>query len=789
MKKRIMAVVLAGFMIFEAGTASVSAETVKNIEKSENVMQEELSGNEKSESENNVEELTEFPEEQMGQTEDQREDPEIPEENGIQKEDPETPEESVNQKEDPETQKESESPESTQKETGSDVLMEKVQGSEVFETAQEKEIDRQSEEKSMYEVGDELWSEEYEYDLGEEVENSFDEFDVDCEVGYLLSITSEKRVKFNFQLSINEIFADLYENPDAASEMHVGIYRVKEIEDEDADFEDFYRITKVIWSQELEVGIEPVILEREFVLSKGAYMIVFMKTGFDEEWVDYTFSSKDVTQYATSVSIPEKLFMDMDSTAQIPVSDIEPKNALKGITWESTDERIAEVNSSGKVTGKSPGKCQILATLRNGTEYACNVYVENPQFSAKTMYITKGESKKLNLKYAYQPVKWKSSDTQIVQVDQKGNITAKKAGTAVISAVTGKKTIKCRVQVETPKISRKKETIAKGSSSILEMTGTKQNVKWSSSNTKIATVKNGTVTGKKTGKATITARVGEKDYNCKVTIVENKLKTTSIKMAVKTKKTVETKKKIKNIKWSSSNKKVATVKAGVVTAKKAGTAVITAKIKNVNYTCKVTVENPKLNKKSINLEHGKSKTLKVAKTTMKVKWSSSDSSIAKVTSKGKVTGKKQGRAVITAKVGGKEFTCKVRVRGKKPKYKVSMVRETDPAMSAALLLLKNTGTQPMRIYSKNARLIDGTYYAYNRNLVLISFDDVMNHDTITPVSWVDIQPGQEAYLPFIVDGSPTWYDYKSTIRFEFSYDGERYLASNSLYYGFSYTRK
>lgn len=46
----------------------------------------------------------------------------------------------------------------------------------------------------------------------------------------------------------------------------------------------------------------------------------------------------------------------------------------------------------------------------------------------------------------------------------------------------------------------------------------------------------------------------------------------------------------KKVKWSSNKKKVASVtKKGVVTAKKAGTAVITAKAGSKKYKCKVTV--------------------------------------------------------------------------------------------------------------------------------------------------------------------------------------------------------
>lgn len=47
----------------------------------------------------------------------------------------------------------------------------------------------------------------------------------------------------------------------------------------------------------------------------------------------------------------------------------------------------------------------------------------------------------------------------------------------------------------------------------------------------------------------------------------------------------------KKAKWSTSNKKVATVKKGKVTAKKAGKATITCKVKGKKYTCKVTVKD------------------------------------------------------------------------------------------------------------------------------------------------------------------------------------------------------
>lgn len=76
---------------------------------------------------------------------------------------------------------------------------------------------------------------------------------------------------------------------------------------------------------------------------------------------------------------------------------------------------------------------------------------------------------------------------------------------------------------------------------------------------------------------------------------------------------------------------------------------------------------PKLSKKKLTMCVGNKYTLKVKKGSGKVKWSSSDKSVASV-KKGKVTAKKAGSATITAKVGKKKLTCKVTVL---PTYKIN----------------------------------------------------------------------------------------------------------------------
>lgn len=70
----------------------------------------------------------------------------------------------------------------------------------------------------------------------------------------------------------------------------------------------------------------------------------------------------------------------------------------------------------------------------------------------------------------------------------------------------------------------------------------------------------------------------------------------------------------------------------------------------------------KLNRTSAELWIGESLQLKVQGTNKTVKWSSDQSSVASVSSKGKVKAKKSGNAVITAKAGTKKYKCRITVR-------------------------------------------------------------------------------------------------------------------------------
>jgi len=146
------------------------------------------------------------------------------------------------------------------------------------------------------------------------------------------------------------------------------------------------------------------------------------------------------------------------------------------------------------------------------------------------------------------------------------------------------------------KLSTTNATVYTGSTLTLKISGTSSKVTWTTSSKKIATVSSkGVVTGVKAGTTTVTATVGGKKYNCKVTVRKPFLNKTTLKLQKGNTATLKLTGAKGTVTWTSSSKKVATVSSkGLVTAKAAGTTTITAKDKNGTYTCKVTIINSKL---------------------------------------------------------------------------------------------------------------------------------------------------------------------------------------------------
>ena len=193
-----------------------------------------------------------------------------------------------------------------------------------------------------------------------------------------------------------------------------------------------------------------------------------------------------VKQPVTSIKLSKKSISLNKGKKYTLKASIAPKNAAnKAVVWKSSNKKIATVSSKGVVTAKSAGTTTITATAKDGSrkKASCKVTIKGSnnkkiliqelKFDIKERIIElmpaqyKDTSKYWVNRYIgredhyYDPIifpsnatnktlSWKSSNTNVATVDTKGNITALRAGTTIISASTtdgSKKTISYKATV------------------------------------------------------------------------------------------------------------------------------------------------------------------------------------------------------------------------------------------------------------------------------------------------------------------------------------------------------
>ena len=418
---------------------------------------------------------------------------------------------------------------------------------------------------------------------------------------------------------------------------------------------------------------------------------------------------------ATGISLNKKavtLEVDDNETLTVTVTPSDASN--KKVNWKSSNTSVATVSSTGVVTAKAVGTANITATTTDGTSLSatCKVTVEPTlvtSLSLNKSVATLKTNETITLIANVFPtaaqnrtVTWSSSDTSVATVSSEGVVTALKVGTATITATTtdgSNLTATCKVTVvETPAtgISLNKTTASLKANETVTLTATvtpstttNKSVIWTSSDETVATVKDGVVTAHKVDTANIivtTTDGSNLSATCKVTVVETLATGISLDKTTATLKASEivtltatvtpSTATNKNVTWSSSNETVATVKDGVVTAHKVGTATIiatTADGSNLTATCQVTVEatiakTMTLDKTNVTLKATESVTLIAnitpeSTTNKELSWISSDESVATVKD-GVVTAHKVGTAnIIVTTTDGSNLTaiCKVNV--------------------------------------------------------------------------------------------------------------------------------
>lgn len=166
---------------------------------------------------------------------------------------------------------------------------------------------------------------------------------------------------------------------------------------------------------------------------------------------------------------PKKIYLKATSTTvdikgkvKVSVYKVKPSKASKSVKWKSSNKKVATVSKSGYVTGKKKGTVKITATSKKSKKVKKTIKIKVTNLKAKSVTMSKKSAnmypgQKSALKatvkgsagFYNQGVTWKSSNTKIATVDSKGNVTAKAAGKATITATErgGSKKATCAVNV------------------------------------------------------------------------------------------------------------------------------------------------------------------------------------------------------------------------------------------------------------------------------------------------------------------------------------------------------
>ncbi|MBN2880095.1 MAG: Ig-like domain-containing protein [Clostridia bacterium] len=259
--------------------------------------------------------------------------------------------------------------------------------------------------------------------------------------------------------------------------------------------------------------------------------------------------SSDV--YVTSVNIQENAHIDIGRSLQL-LPQITPANATnKTVTYTTSDETVATVDSTGLVTAVSLGTATITVTTEDGGyEDTCTVtsgyYVESVDLLPEEVQINIGDN------YTFTPVitptnatnqavTYSSSDEDIATVDAIGVVWTHSLGTTTITVTTtdGGFTDNCLVKVDRPvesvELQYDKYSMIPGDTlaliaTVLPDDARNKNVTFASSNDTIASVDaSGFVTANAIGSAIITVTTEDGGYSAQCAInIADELITSSI---------------------------------------------------------------------------------------------------------------------------------------------------------------------------------------------------------------------------------------------------------------------
>lgn len=406
---------------------------------------------------------------------------------------------------------------------------------------------------------------------------------------------------------------------------------IKAIDNSCDDENTYMRCERSIFSDtELQLYVEsaePPVVEN---YSSGAFKscIVHVPVGCAEVyknaegWKDATII-EEVPVTGISINKP-KAKVYVGDRIKLDVN-IMPENAdNKNFTLKSLDENVAIVDEQGNVTAKAYGKARIMATSEDGEftdvcEFDVYEHATGVNLSTSELRMKIGEKQTLIATIMPEgktdgQMEWRSSDTDVAEVDAEGVVKAKAKGKATITVTTvdGRHTASCEIQVYQPvtslNLNNETLTLKTGETqqliaSVSPSDADNKNVIWSSENENIARVdKDGKVTGVKAGQVWIYAESEDDETikaGCYVTVIQPVTGLMLDKSSISFSQIGESEQLTaivqpedatnKDVNWTSSDQTVAIVSNGLVVCSGFGAAVIYATTVDGGYmaTCVV----------------------------------------------------------------------------------------------------------------------------------------------------------------------------------------------------------
>lgn len=160
----------------------------------------------------------------------------------------------------------------------------------------------------------------------------------------------------------------------------------------------------------------------------------------------------------TAISVHPKQLVLQEGKKGKFTYQLTPEDAYTKVSWESSNESVATVSSTGLVSAVGQGTAQITATTSNGlSAYGTVEVTPLPQ----QVSLTNNQQTTIGYLFKLVPTltptnatttyKWETADAKIATVDNMGRVKGKTAGTTTITVTTENgKTATCRVIVNTP---------------------------------------------------------------------------------------------------------------------------------------------------------------------------------------------------------------------------------------------------------------------------------------------------------------------------------------------------